>query len=136
MNNLTNRVLRLALTAGLLAVTGSALAQNNAPAAPRPVSPQAPGPTPVVQVEPQADWVTKVFELKYADAGQMKSILSLFRADFAASVLEPGSGRYRIISVRAPKEIMPAIEDTIARFDVPPPPQPVRTPVTSVKALP
>jgi hypothetical protein len=132
MNNLTNKVLLLTLSAGLLAVTRDALAQNNTPAAPRPATPQALGPPPV-PVEPQPDWVTKVFELKYADAAQMKSILSLFRADFVASVLEPGSGRFRILSARSPKEIMPAIEDTIARFDVPPPPQPARTPVKSIE---
>jgi len=131
MIKLTNRVLILALTAGLLAVTRDALAQNNAAAAPRPSPPQVQGPPPVAPLDPQADWVTKVFELKYADAANMKSILSLFRADFVASVLEPGSGRFRILSVRSPKEIMPAIEDTISRFDVAPRPQPAREPAKS-----
>jgi hypothetical protein len=132
MKNLTNRVLLLALTGGLLAVTRDAVAQNNAPPAPRPSLPQAQGTLPVAPLDPQADWVTKIFDLKYADAGQMKSILSIFRADLAAaSVLDHDSGRFRIISVRAPKEIMPAIEETIARFDVPPPPPPVRTPAKS-----
>jgi len=132
MNNLTNRVLLLTLSAGLLAVTRDALAQNNTPAAPAPAAIQE-YPLTVAVGPSQAEWVTKVFELKYADAAQMKSILSLFRADFVASVTEPGSGRYRILSVRSPKEIMPAIEDTIARFDVPPPPQPARTPVKSIE---
>jgi hypothetical protein len=135
MNNLTNRVLRLALTAGLLAVTRDALAQNNTPAPPPPAASQAQGPPPVVPVQSQADWVTKIFELKYADAGQMKSILSLFRADLAVPSVGGDSGRFRIISVRAPKEIMPAIEDTISRFDVPPPPQPVRAPAAPVKSV-
>jgi hypothetical protein len=140
MNILRNKVLRSALMAGLLAVTRDALAQNNTPAAPPPAPPQAQGPTPVpVQVQPvqpQADWVTKIIELKYADANQMKSILSIFRADLVVpGVMELYSGRPRIISVHAPKEIMAAIEDTIARFDVPPPPQPVRAPAAPVKSI-
>ena len=131
MNNLTNRVLRLALTTGLLAVTGNALAQNNAPAGPRPSPPQVQGPPPVGPLDPQADWVTKFFELKYVDANSMKSLLSIFRADLVVpDVVDRDSGRRRIVSVHAPKEIMPAIEDTVARFDVPPPP-PVRTPAKS-----
>jgi hypothetical protein len=134
MNNLTNKVLLLALTAGLLTVTRDALAQNNTPPAPRPSPPQVQGPPPVAPLDPQADWVTKFFELKYVDANSMKSILSIFRADLVVpDVVDRDSGRRRIVSVHAPKEIMPAIEDTIARFDVPPPPQTARTPVKSIE---
>jgi hypothetical protein len=135
MNNLRNRVLYLALTAGLLAVTTNALAQNNAPAAPRPAAPQPVVPPQISPVDPQADWVTKFFELKYTDANSMKSILSIFRADLVVPNVyaTDGSGRPRIVSVRATKEIMPAIEETIARFDVPPPPQTARTPAKSVE---
>jgi hypothetical protein len=126
MNNLTRKILLLALMAGLLAVTRDALAQNITPAAPVFVPPQAQGPK-----DPQADWVTKFFELKYVDANSMKSLLSIFRADLVVpDVVDRDSGRRRIVSVHAPKEIMPAIEDTVARFDVPPPP-PVRTPAKS-----
>jgi len=111
----TNLILRLAVLVSLLATSSQGFAQNNAPAGPRPAAtPSLPSPS--GPLDPQADWVTKIFELKHANPGDMKSILLIFRAEIQA----PG-GQSRLISVRAPKEIMPAIEDAIARFDVAPP---------------
>lgn len=61
----------------------------------------------------QRDWETKIFPVKYADPGELRLVLSMFRA-----AIQPNAAM-RVLSVRAPKEIMPAIEDAIKRFDVP-----------------
>ncbi len=61
----------------------------------------------------QKDWQTKLFEIKFAQPSELRQALSMFRA-----VLNNG-GNSRILAVKAPKEIMPAIEDAIKRFDVP-----------------
>lgn len=61
----------------------------------------------------QKDWDTKIFQLKYADPRELRQVLSMFRAAIQ------DNPSMRVLSVRAPKEIMPAIEDTIKRFDVP-----------------
>jgi hypothetical protein len=69
----------------------------------------------------QRDWETRLFRIQHADARQMQQALSLFRASIAA---EPGMG---VLSIRAPKEIMPAIADAIKTLDVPRPALPTRT---------
>jgi hypothetical protein len=63
----------------------------------------------------QRDWETRIFPVKYVDLIQLNTALSMFRAKTMASP------DLRVISVRAPKEIMPAIEDAIKRLDVPQP---------------
>ena len=62
----------------------------------------------------QRDWETKIFPIKYVDPNELRVVLSMFRANIGNS-----GGSLRVLSVRAPKEIMPAIEDAIKRLDVP-----------------
>ena len=62
----------------------------------------------------QKDWETKVFPIKYVDPTELTRVLSMFTNSVSYS-----GGALRVLSVRAPKEIMPAIEDTIKRLDVP-----------------
>ena len=64
----------------------------------------------------QRDWDTKIFQIKYVDPNELRSVLSMFRSNINYS-----GGGLRVLSIRAPKEIMPAIEDTIKRLDVPTP---------------
>jgi hypothetical protein len=64
----------------------------------------------------QRDWETKLFQIKSVDPSELQRALSLFRCELAYS-----GGSLRVLSVRAPKEIMPAIEDAIKRLDVPAP---------------
>ena len=64
----------------------------------------------------QRDWETKLFQIKYVDPGELRGALSMFRSNISYS-----GGALRVLSVRAPKEIMPAIEDAIKRLDVPMP---------------
>lgn len=59
----------------------------------------------------QRDWVAKIFEIKFADPGQLQRALGIFRAQISYT-----GGR--LLAVRAPKEIMPAIEDAVKRLDV------------------
>jgi hypothetical protein len=61
----------------------------------------------------QRDWETKIFRLQHVDAGIMRTALSMFRASIAS---EANLG---VLSIRAPKEIMPAIADAIKMLDVP-----------------
>src|SRR5262245_53425267 len=70
----------------------------------------------------QKEWQTRIFDIKYANLMELQQILGLFRADIRSPQVGP-NGTLRALSVRAPKEIMPAIEETIRRFDVPPPPK-------------
>ena len=60
------------------------------------------------------DWETKIFTLKYVDSNQLTTLLSVFRASVK------NNPNLHALAVSAPKEIMPAIEDVIKRFDVPP----------------
>jgi len=62
----------------------------------------------------QRDWIARIFEIKYADPGQLQRALTIFRAEVSYT-----GGR--LLPVRAPKEIMPAIEDAIKRLDLPSP---------------
>ena len=64
----------------------------------------------------QRDWEAKIFQIKYVDPNELRVALSMFR-----SAINYSGGNLRILSVRAPKEIMPAIEDAIKRLDVPTP---------------
>jgi hypothetical protein len=64
----------------------------------------------------QRDWETKIFQIKYVDPGELTRVLTMFRSNVNYS-----GGGLRVLSVRAPKEIMPAIEDVIKRLDVPAP---------------
>jgi hypothetical protein len=62
----------------------------------------------------QRDWETKIFQIKFVEPNELQRVLSMFRSNISVS-----GGGLRVLSVRAPKEIMPAIEDTIKRLDVP-----------------
>ena len=64
----------------------------------------------------QREWETKIFQIKYVDPNELSRVLSMFRGQISYS-----GGALRVLSVRAPKEIMPAIEDAIKRLDVPAP---------------
>ena len=64
----------------------------------------------------QRDWETKLFQIKFVDPGELRAALVMFRSNISYS-----GGGLRVLSVRAPKEIMPAIEDAIKRLDVPMP---------------
>jgi hypothetical protein len=68
------------------------------------------------QAEEERQWETKIFQVKYVDPDELRRALSMFRGNVAYS-----GGALRVLSVRAPKEIMPAIEDAIKRLDVPAP---------------
>ena len=61
----------------------------------------------------QSAWPVKIFQVKYADVYRLAN---LFRA-FGARV-EP-DGDLKVISVRAPKEVQAAIEESLQRLDVP-----------------
>src|SRR5438128_4929174 len=88
-----------------------------------------PQPSPEIQVErmrieaadraraevEERDWETKIFTIRNVDPGQLFVALRMFRAR-----MQP-TPELHILSVRAPKEIMPAIEDAIKRLDVPTP---------------
>jgi hypothetical protein len=64
----------------------------------------------------QREWDTRIFQIKYVDPGELQRALSMFRGSITYS-----GGGLRVLSVRAPKEIIPAIEDAIKRLDVPSP---------------
>jgi hypothetical protein len=65
--------------------------------------------------EEQKSWETRIFSVRYADLGQLTNALSMFRAKMQSSP------ELHVLSVRAPKEIMPAIDDAIKRLDIPQP---------------
>jgi len=64
----------------------------------------------------EAGWPVKLFQVKYAD---VYHLANLFRA-FGATVQPEGD--MKALSVRAPKEVLTAIEESIQRLDVPQPP--------------
>lgn len=68
------------------------------------------------QDAPQPDSVVKVFQIKYADVNQLARIFTAFGVPVQANEAN------KAIAVRGPKEIVAAIEESIKRFDVPPPP--------------
>src|SRR5258708_1451101 len=63
-----------------------------------------------------SDWPVKMFQVKYADVNRLAN---LFRA-FGATV-QPDSD-LKALSVRAPKEVLAAIEESLQRLDVAQPP--------------
>jgi hypothetical protein len=65
--------------------------------------------------EEQRSWETRIFSVRYVDLGQLTNALSMFRAKMQSSP------ELHVLSVRAPKEIMPAVEDAIKRLDIPQP---------------
>jgi hypothetical protein len=116
-----NRYLKQLLFA-LVVVTavGDAFAQNE-PSAPS-GSQQAATPGPE----------TRIFDVKYADVDQLARALSVFGAQIIPS------SQLHILSVRAARDIMPAIADAIKRLDVaptPPPPPPPPPPAKNVELV-
>jgi hypothetical protein len=105
----------------IMGISSTLLAQNQ-PA-------QQAQPAPEIQVErmrieaadraraeiEERDWETRIFPVRNIDPNQLYAALRMFRAR-----LQPTPDLH-ILSVRAPKEIMPAIEDAIKRLDVPTP---------------
>jgi hypothetical protein len=81
---------------------------------------QIPQPTPVGPPNFVDDSVVKIFELKHVEPNGLKSILSVFPAQINSAY----SGRGYVLSVKASKPVMDAVEEMIKRFDVPPPPPP------------
>jgi hypothetical protein len=75
------------------------------------------------------DWVTKIFNIKNVQPQVLRQALSMFRAEIV------DTPQLRVLSVRAPKEIMPAIEEAIAMLDVPRPPAPSKTAELTVYVL-
>jgi hypothetical protein len=69
-------------------------------------------PAPAATAETQ-HWPVKLFQVKYAD---VRRLANVFRA-FGATV-EPDAD-LKVISVRAPKEVLAAIEESLQRLDVP-----------------
>jgi hypothetical protein len=63
----------------------------------------------------QRNWETKIYTIRYVDTNELGRALSMFRAQMSANP------SLHVLSVRAPKEILPAIEDAIKRLDVPQP---------------
>ena len=103
-----------ALAALILAcVNGHLLAQGKPPA---PIPPPVTVPLPVAVQDDKANWDYRIFQVRYADLDALVSVFRIFRADIVPEE------RLRVLSVRAPKEILPAIEDAIKRLDVPPAP--------------
>ena len=64
----------------------------------------------------ERDWETKIFQIKFVDPNELRAALSMFRSNISYA-----GGGLRVLAIRAPKEIMPAIEDAIKRLDVPSP---------------
>jgi hypothetical protein len=63
-------------------------------------------------VADRADWQVRFFEVKYSDLNALREALSIFRAEVSVSP------SLHVLSVKAPKEIIPAIEDAVKRLDV------------------
>jgi hypothetical protein len=64
--------------------------------------------------EDSRNWPVKIFQVKYANVNQLARVFNAFGAIINA---DPG---LNVISVRAPKEVLAAIEESIQRLDVPP----------------
>jgi len=98
-----------------LVVSGTLYAQPNSQ------TPAPQGAPPQVIATPPAGggpFETRIFDIKFTDVSLLARVLSVFGAQ-----INP-SPELHVLSVRAPKEIMPAIADAIQRLDVPPPPPP------------
>jgi hypothetical protein len=59
------------------------------------------------------DFETRIFDVRYASLEELQKILSMFQVQMTSSA------SLRVISVRAPKNVMPLVEDAIKRLDVP-----------------
>jgi hypothetical protein len=62
------------------------------------------------------EWPVKMFQVKYANVGQLREVLSVFGAFINAD------GHLKVLTVRAPEKILTAIEESIKLLDVPPAP--------------
>jgi hypothetical protein len=62
------------------------------------------------------DWPVKMFQVKHANVYQLANVFKAFGAIINAD------DELKVISVRAPKEVLVAIEDALQRLDVPQPP--------------
>lgn len=64
--------------------------------------------------EDSRNWVTRVFELKFAQPGDLVRVLQMFsgRADFQRDL--------KVVMWSGPKELAPAVEDVVRRLDVAP----------------
>jgi hypothetical protein len=58
-------------------------------------------------------WPVKLFQVKYADVYELANLFRAFGA-----IVQP-EGDLKVISVRAPKEVLTAIEESLQRLDVP-----------------
>jgi hypothetical protein len=90
--------------------TPSGLAQAKTEDKPAPKPPAAKAaPTPDVEI------VQKVFEIKHADVERLAQVLNVF-----GGYISPNR-ELRVIGVRVPQGVLPAVEESIRRLDVPPP---------------
>src|SRR5262249_18325613 len=65
--------------------------------------------------KPAEEWTTKVIEVRHADVARLAEVLKgVFRGNIKYDAA------LKIIGVNVPKDTLPAIEDVIKRFDVPP----------------
>src|SRR5882724_1140925 len=62
------------------------------------------------------NWPVKVFQLRYANPWRLGNVFKAFGA-----IINADEG-IKVLTVRAPKEVLAAIEDSIQRLDVPEPP--------------
>jgi hypothetical protein len=66
--------------------------------------------------EDTRNWPVKMFQVKHANVHQLANVFKAFGAIINAD------DELKVISVRAPKEVVAAIEEAIQRLDVPQPP--------------
>jgi len=62
------------------------------------------------------NWPVKVFQLRYANPWRLGNVFKAFGA-----IINADEG-IKVLTVRAPKEVLAAIEDSVQRLDVPEPP--------------
>jgi hypothetical protein len=61
---------------------------------------------------PPQNWPVKMFQVKYANVGQLASVFNAFGAVINAD------NNLKVLTVRAPQEVLVAIEEAIKRLDV------------------
>jgi hypothetical protein len=66
-------------------------------------------------VRPQ-NWPVKMFQVKYANVNRLASVFNTFGASIGATI--SADGDLKVLTVRAPQEILVAIEESIKRLDV------------------
>jgi len=69
-------------------------------------------PAPAANAEAQ-HWPVKLFQVKYANVYELANLFRAFGA-----IVQP-EGDLKVISVRAPKEVLTAIEESLQRLDIP-----------------